>query len=166
MGKLLFTTLAAIFVSLVIFGRDLPGDSATFEATTQTTPEVTRAASDPDPLYAPNKITASTEPQVVPASAAISPVTAKSRMPGPALKLSPEYRSTEAANIAGGSLWTVTANALNVRSGPSTSNSAMDRIRKGKQVLVIARKSGWAHIKIEGDGIDGWVAARFLTPAN
>ncbi|WP_417810023.1 SH3 domain-containing protein [Thioclava sp.] len=164
MGKLLFTTLAGIFVSLTIFGRDLPGDSATVE--TDAAPQVTRSASNPDPLYAPNKITASTAPQVVPASATVSPVIAKARMPGPALRPSPEYRSIEAPQVAGGSLWTVSANALNVRSGPSTANSAVDRIRKGEQVLVMSQQSGWAHIKIEGDGIDGWVAARFLTPAN
>jgi uncharacterized protein YgiM (DUF1202 family) len=164
MGKLLFTTLAGIFVSLTIFGRDLPDDSATAGA--ETAPQVTRSASNPDPLYAPSKITATPAPQVVPASATVTPVIAKSRMPGPALRPSPQYRATEAPQVAGGALWTVSANALNVRSGPSTDNSAVDRIRKGEQVLVIAQKSGWAHIKIEGDGIDGWVASRFLTPAN
>ncbi|KEO60242.1 SH3 domain-containing protein [Thioclava indica] len=164
MGKLLFTTFAGIFVTLTIFGRDLPDEPATTKA--EPAPQVTRSASTPDPLYAPGKITATPAPQVVPASATVTPVIAKSRMPGPALRPSPQYRATEAPQVAGGALWTVSANALNVRSGPSTANSAVDRIRKGEQVLVVAEKSGWAHIKIEGDGIDGWVASRFLTPAN
>ena len=166
MGRLLFTTLAGIFVTLVIFGRDQPGAPAGAKADAPVVAQITPGPRQQAPLFAPSKITAATAPKVVPAAATISPVIAKTRMPGPALRPSPEYRTPETSQVAGGALWTVSANALNVRSGPSTSNRAVDRIRKGEQVLVVAQQSGWAHIKIEGDGVDGWVAARFLTPVN
>ncbi|MEX1662995.1 SH3 domain-containing protein [uncultured Thioclava sp.] len=166
MGKLLLVTLAGLFVTLSVLGREMPDDGAKAQIGGDSEPQVTRTASTPDPLYAPDKIATQAPPQVVPVAAVVTPVIAKSRMPGPSLKPSPEYRTTEPPEVAGGSLWVVSAKSLNVRSGPSTSNSALDRIQRGEQVLVIAQRSGWAQIKIEGDGIEGWVAARFLTPAN
>ncbi|KEO53969.1 SH3 domain-containing protein [Thioclava pacifica] len=167
MGKLLITTLAGIYAVMAIGGRDLPTDEVQM-AQAAPAPQEQVAQAAIDPLYDPTKIIApSTSAPVVEKAALITRVTPKARMPGPALKPSPEYRTRESApEIAGGTLWKVSANSLNVRSGPSTGNSAVDRIRRGEQVLVVAEKNGWAHVKIEGDGIDGWVAKRYLTPAN
>lgn len=173
MGKLLVTTLAGIYVAMMIGGRDLPGqDTATANA--EAAPQVAQASSAP--LYSPAKITASANAApmvqkaalVAPAEApVVKPINRPVRMPGPALKPSPEYRDTQAApEVAGGALWKVSANSLNVRSGPSTGASAIDRITRGEEVLVIAERDGWAHVTIEGDGVDGWVAKRYLSPAN
>lgn len=58
----------------------------------------------------------------------------------------------------------VDASALNVRSGPSTSDSVVGRLEQFEIVSVLEETAdGWARIRIEGDGIEGWVAARFLT---
>ncbi|MBC7145634.1 MAG: SH3 domain-containing protein [Thioclava marina] len=172
MGKLLITTLAGIYAVMAIGGRDLPTDQTQMAQAApapqeQAAPEeVAQAATDP--LYDPTKITApSANAAMVEKAALITRVTPVARMPGPALQPSPEYRSREKApEVKGGTLWEVTANSLNVRSGPSTGDSAIDRVLRGEQVLVVAERDGWAHVKIEGDGIDGWVAKRYLSPAN
>ncbi len=62
----------------------------------------------------------------------------------------------------------VLAQAINVRSGPSTGDAVLDRLRSGEEVLVVADAGdGWVQIRIEGDGIEGYVAARLLSaPGN
>ncbi|PFG64897.1 SH3 domain-containing protein [Thioclava sp. ES.031] len=174
MGKLLLTTLAGIYAVMAIAGRDVPGNvEQASAATSNDTVQVSRAANDNQEL------SASEAPQIVAKAAAsqtntpkvekaslITRITPNTRMPGPELKPSPEYRDTSAPKVEGGTLWSVTANALNVRSGPSTSNAAIDRVRKGDEVLVVAESSGWAHVKIEGDGTEGWVSKKYLRPAN
>ena len=59
---------------------------------------------------------------------------------------------------------TVDVSALNVRSGPSTSEPVLGRLLQSEIVEVLEESSdGWARIRIEGDGIEGWVASRFLS---
>ena len=59
---------------------------------------------------------------------------------------------------------TVDASALNVRSGPSTTDSVVGRLVQFEIVEVLEETGdGWARIRIEGDGIEGWVASRFLS---
>lgn len=62
-------------------------------------------------------------------------------------------------------VWVVTANSVNVRQGPSTDMGVVGRLTGGEMVTVIGQEGDWAHVLIEGDGLDGYVAARFLTPA-
>ncbi|SHI56037.1 SH3 domain-containing protein [Wenxinia saemankumensis] len=56
----------------------------------------------------------------------------------------------------------VDANRLNVRSGPSTGNGVVDQVSRGMEVAVVETVDGWSLIRIEGDGVEGWVADRFL----
>ena len=63
-----------------------------------------------------------------------------------------------------GEIWYVAGNSLNVRSGPSTDDAIVGKLLRGEAMLVIAREGDeWARIKIEGDGIEGFVATRFLS---
>jgi hypothetical protein len=42
----------------------------------------------------------------------------------------------------------------------------MDRLRRGDEVLVVAEADdpeGWAMIRIEGDGLEGYVSAALLS---
>lgn len=65
---------------------------------------------------------------------------------------------------AGYDIRSVDVAALNVRAGPSTSDDVIGRLFQFDSVSVLEEASdGWAHIRIEGDGIEGWVASRFLT---
>lgn len=58
----------------------------------------------------------------------------------------------------------VAATSINVRQGPSTNDKVLDRLVRYEAVsLVKDAGDGWVQIRIEGDGIEGFVAARFLT---
>jgi len=58
----------------------------------------------------------------------------------------------------------VTARSLNVRSGPSTTFEVVDRLAFGEATLVLTDSgNGWVEIRIEGDGVIGYTASRFLT---
>ena len=57
----------------------------------------------------------------------------------------------------------VTADAVNVRQGPSTANPVIGRVTRGEAVTMVDEQAGWVRIRIEGDGVEGFVAARLLT---
>ncbi len=57
----------------------------------------------------------------------------------------------------------VAVDRVNVRGGPSTDFSVLGQVEFADAVLVVAdHGDGWAHIRIEGDGIEGFMAGRFL----
>ena len=65
---------------------------------------------------------------------------------------------------ADGEIWYVAGTSLNVRSGPSTDDAVVGKLKRGEAMLVVAREGDeWARIRIEGDGIEGYVATRFLS---
>ncbi|WP_339108109.1 SH3 domain-containing protein [Thioclava sp. GXIMD4216] len=184
MLKLTFNTLVALFLVMVIAGReDKPAQIAQAPATgAQAASGLIQAAVLTDETVNAALVTpaaAATVPQDAaapvhtPKSAAITRAFPKP-MPGPALRSSPEYRDlhAEAASTFGQEtpadmqVWRVTAGALNVRSGPAASYQRVDGVTRGEEVQMIAQNGGWAKIRIEGDGIEGWVSKRFLSPAN
>ncbi|MCB6177635.1 SH3 domain-containing protein [Rhodobacter sp. Har01] len=68
-------------------------------------------------------------------------------------------------SATGGEIWYVTASSVNVREDPSTEAYVLGKLAAGEAVTVIAMAdSEWAQIIIEGDGIEGYVATRFLSP--
>lgn len=63
------------------------------------------------------------------------------------------------------SVWYVTAAAVNVRQGPSTASAVVERLVNGEAVTVLGDTSAdWVRITIQGDGVDGWVATKLLSP--
>lgn len=63
----------------------------------------------------------------------------------------------------------VVARSANVRSGPSTDDSILGSIQNGEAVLLVLDEipvEGWSRVRIEGDGIDGYVASRLLGDEN
>jgi putative chitinase len=58
--------------------------------------------------------------------------------------------------------FTVTADTLNVRSGPGTSNPAVGTLSKGTVVTAVAEQNGWKQITAP---VAGWASAQFLQPA-
>jgi hypothetical protein len=72
----------------------------------------------------------------------------------------------EAAPLpAGGTIWYVTADSVNVRAAPSTEAEVLDRLGSGEATLLVtAVNSEWAQIVIQGDGVEGYVALRYLSP--
>jgi Bacterial SH3 domain len=66
---------------------------------------------------------------------------------------------------AGGTIWYVTADSVNVRAAPSTEAEVLDRLGSGEATLMVAAVDAeWARIVIQGDGVEGFVALRFLSP--
>ncbi|HEX2206458.1 MAG TPA: SH3 domain-containing protein [Longimicrobium sp.] len=58
--------------------------------------------------------------------------------------------------------FTVTADTLNVRSGPDKSNPAVGSVSKGTVVTAVAEQNGWKQIT---GPVAGWVSAQYLQPA-
>ncbi len=59
-----------------------------------------------------------------------------------------------------GVVHTVTASALNMRTGPSTSNAVIRRLMRGNQVSVTRTSGGWSEVVHQGRS--GWVSSRYL----
>ena len=57
---------------------------------------------------------------------------------------------------------TVTASALNVRSGPSTSYGITTKLYKGSKVTIIETSNGWHKIKTS-NGTIGWVSGSYIS---
>ena len=60
----------------------------------------------------------------------------------------------------------VIGSSVNVRQGPSADSEALTKLPRGEAVQVIASNTpGWSLIRIEGDGVEGYIASRFLSGA-
>lgn len=58
----------------------------------------------------------------------------------------------------------VNSAAINVRQGPSTNEAVIGRLTRNEAVTVVADNGdGWLLVRIEGDGVEGYVAGRLLT---
>lgn len=63
-----------------------------------------------------------------------------------------------------GQIMYVTANSVNVREAPSTDAPVLGKLGSGESALVVSDVDGeWARIVIQGDGMEGFVAMRFLS---
>lgn len=66
--------------------------------------------------------------------------------------------------IAEGAIRYVTASSVNVRSGPSTAAEIVGRLGNGEAALLVAAVDDeWGRIVVQGDGMEGYVALRFLS---
>ena len=57
----------------------------------------------------------------------------------------------------------ITADAANVRDAASRTGSVIDRVERGEIVQVVEEVGDWVHIRIEGDGLDGFVHRRLVS---
>ena len=69
---------------------------------------------------------------------------------------------TATASFANSSEGTVTADVLNVRSGPSTSYSVTTKIYKGNKVEILNTSNGWYNVKLS-NGKTGWVSGSYIS---
>lgn len=61
-------------------------------------------------------------------------------------------------------IWFVTARRVNVRQGPSTDFEVLGSVVYGEAAEVVADSGGdWVKIRIEGDGVEGFIARRFMS---
>ncbi|WP_103332437.1 SH3 domain-containing protein [Pseudotabrizicola formosa] len=100
-----------------------------------------------------------------PSDAAVIPVTFGTSQPimqPRAVQARSDAATTPSATD--GKLWYVTGRSVNVRSGPSTRNEVLGRLTRGEAVTVVAMEdNGWARVRMEGDGIDGFMSMSFLS---
>lgn len=63
-----------------------------------------------------------------------------------------------------GTIWYVNASSVNVRAEPSTDAEVLGKLGSGEAALMVASVDGeWARIVIQGDGMEGYVALRYLS---
>lgn len=83
---------------------------------------------------------------------------------------SPAADLAASSDNALGQIMYVTGRSVNVRGGPSTRNAVVGKLGRGDAVSVVwVEENGWARIRVEGDGVDGYMSLSFLTetdPAN
>lgn len=60
-------------------------------------------------------------------------------------------------------LRTVTADAANVRNAASRSGAVIGRVERGEIVQLVEEVGDWVHVRIEGDGVEGFVHRRLLS---
>lgn len=90
-----------------------------------------------------------------------APVVVKPAAPAP-----PPAALPEAAEVAAAAtILYVDATRVNVREGPGRGHAVIGRLSRGEAVEVVAGDvDGWSLIRIEGDGLQGYVASQLLVP--
>jgi len=145
--------------------------------------EQTRAPAPPKAAPAPASLATVARPQPAPAgssviSAAFATAEAGPEMQGaqsltlalplvdaaaPGDPASDPVAAPAAGADATPTLQYVMANTVNVRSGPSAETESLTKLDRGEAVLVLPSDTpGWSMIRIEGDGLEGYIATRFL----
>lgn len=61
-------------------------------------------------------------------------------------------------------VWFVTGSRVNVREQPTTNSSIMGKVTYGEAALIVSDPDAdWVKIRIEGDGVEGFIMKRFMT---
>ena len=64
-------------------------------------------------------------------------------------------------------IWRVAGNRVNFRAGPSTNTAVLTALTYGAEVEFLAdAPDDWAHLRVVGTGMEGYMAARFLERVN
>lgn len=171
MFKWLILLGVGLYGALLIGGEDrgqlragLREQPAPAAADAAETVEASTATADPEPLsQAPDAAVAQLLPQqpirILPPPEPVAqpqPVTVSLELPA-------EEDSGEVLPPNTQLRW-VSVDRANVRNGPSRNASVSGRVEGGEAVLVLwVEESGWARIRVEGDGVDGFVHSSLLT---
>lgn len=76
-----------------------------------------------------------------------------------------QQAAPEVADGGAGTIWYVVADSVNVRAEPSTEAEVLGKLGSGEATLLVqAVDDEWARIVIQGDGVEGFVAMRYLSP--
>ncbi|MBZ4021087.1 hypothetical protein CKO11_01240 [Rhodobacter sp. TJ_12] len=168
MIRMTFLTLVALYLVLTIVGRSVETDGLALAPSKVAAAEPPKTSllakadaalmQDDMLVQAAVRTTQDQAPRIVPARLA--------PMPGPALRPSPEYRVKDDIMTAGpGRVFAVRVNRANVRGGRGTTHPVIGSLERGEEVRVVADPGdGWVQVRIEGDGVDGWMAKSLLRP--
>lgn len=91
----------------------------------------------------------------------------RKRDPGPAFPLEQVRASVLGRSEEEQERYTVTASALNIRSGPGAQYlSVADPLKKGTILLLLEKRARWSKVELAEDGdVEGWVHNKFLEKA-
>ncbi len=104
------------------------------------------------------------EPERETVTAVAEPVFSLSSVGNETPPSTPNAPQPEVATGGEGTIWYVNASSVNVRAEPSTQAEVVGRLVSGEAALMVqAVDSDWARIVIQGDGVEGFVAMRYLT---
>ena len=168
MIRLTLFLCAGIFVMLLVAGEDrgqrrdglMVPDTGPLAAS----PRV-EAAATPAPAQ-PLNLPAQPVMQVPVAADPIAEAVAAAVAATLTLPVAPVEAIAVAAKTTAGKLRWIDAKSVNVREGPSTEFPVLGTLARGEAVLVVLEAGeGWSRVRIEGDGIEGFVASRLLTDA-
>jgi len=153
MIRLLLLLCATIFVTLQIGGQDRG----------QMRFGLMQAEPVGEPVDEPATQAAAMAPVLPEASAAIVPVAFAPAQPLITPVVQPQTPVVPEA-LPATDVRYVMGRSVNVRSGPSTQNAVVGRLTRGEAVRVVrVEDNGWAEVRIEGDGIDGFMSLSFLS---
>lgn len=170
MFKLTALLCAAMFSVLLIAGEDRgqlrPGLAnapvVADEPAPESVPQVVLASAPVAPADAsPADVASVSAPvSVTPAPAPVAEV--------PAFSLA-TYSDTDAPTDiqqTTGDVAYVDAASVNVREGPGTGNPVLTRLTRGEAVTIVSTDdTGWARIRLEGDGLEGFMSMEYLSAA-
>jgi uncharacterized protein YgiM (DUF1202 family) len=127
------------------------------EAPVVAAPAALVAAAEPEPYVEPQRELVTELEEPVFSLASIG----NERVPGAPAE---ESAAPEVPAGGEGTIWYVTARSVNVRAGPSTDTEVVGKLASGEATLVVqAVDEDWARIVIQGDGVEGFVAIRYLS---
>lgn len=154
MIRLTLLLLAGIAVTLSVAGRDLPETAATDTAA------VTRKQTDP-PTAPSGRLALDDEAGAI--ERALN--AAKTIQPATVQPAAVQTTPTEGVRSESGAVRaTVNAERVNLRTGPSTSNSVIDQVVRDQTVEILGAQDDWARIRVTQTGLEAWIFGRFLTP--
>ncbi|MCT4684556.1 MAG: SH3 domain-containing protein [Roseicyclus sp.] len=179
MLRLTLMLCAAIYAGLVIYSDDsAPAQEAPAAVTRSTAPfDATR------PGRMPSDSLVTADGRVLTIAAVIDPVAlddgqaAVQQVSTPGAARSAQTVTASASTSApspdaatGGAslpLVEVTGTRVNLRAGPSTEDAVLDALTLGAQAeLLAALDNGWVQIRTVDNGVEGYMADRFLAPVN
>ncbi|MGC8204072.1 SH3 domain-containing protein [Aliiroseovarius sp. PTFE2010] len=175
MFKLIMTTLVGIGLVLTIGGRDVT-DAEMSQNLADDTPAVTRAQNNTSEIAL--TAVAVQAPQVLPKAQLVQPASAAKQglrqleipavFAASAASTGPDAGSREMKpEPSQSNVFVVSGSRVNVRAGPSTQFGVVGQVIRGDLAMVVEETSnGWARIRIEGDGVEGYMSTRFLDPAS
>ncbi|WP_099826145.1 SH3 domain-containing protein [Oceaniglobus indicus] len=178
MIRLTLLLIAGLAVTMYAFGQnpDLPQGSDPGGP-----PEVTRTNSDDSGLLTRvgnliDEATAAEQPGEhlplaseqkaieIALAATVSP-DAPAAAPPRTVNLGGTTRTTTAPTSPENDLWIVTGSRVNLRAGPSTSDSVVGSVREGQRAEMLEETAnGWYRIRTADDGQSGFIFGRFLSP--
>lgn len=159
MLRLTFLLCSALFLTMLIGGRDYGQMRAGLAAAAITPSEVT-ADAEAQPIIQPVEV-ASLDIHANLASTAAEASAIPIVIQGTPIPL-PEPAAASVEDT--GLVLYVTAVNLNVRSGPSTAYPVVGKLAEGEAALLVGDdEGGWAPIRIEGDGVEGYASAKYLS---